>query len=125
MPSAFRGDGSGNGESQWSPSADISESKKEYLVKANLPDVDRSDIDVSVEDGVLTIKGERKHSKEEDDETLHRVETFYGEFLRSFSLPSSVDASNIKAEYKKGVLRVHLPKTKESEKLAPTRIEIS
>lgn len=97
---------------EWSPSADITETKKEYLVKVELPDVDKEDIHVSVRDGTLTIEGERTHSDEEEDKTYHRVESFYGQFLRSFTLPSNVDESKLKADSKKGVLRVHLPKTK-------------
>ncbi len=109
---------------EWSPSADISETKKEYLVKAELPDIDKPDIHVSVHEGTLTIEGERKHHKEEEDETYHRVESFYGRFSRSFTLPGNANESMIKADYKNGVLRVHVPKTKElpKEKSAEIRV---
>lgn len=104
-------DEDGHNIAEWSPSADISETKKEYLVKAELPEVDKKDIHVSVSEGTLKIEGERKHSQEEEDETYHRVESFYGKFSRSFVLPADADESKIKADAKNGVLRVHLPKT--------------
>jgi HSP20 family protein len=107
-------DKAGHNIVEWSPSADISETKKEYLVKAELPDVDKADIHVSVHEGTLTIEGERKHRTEENDETYHRVESTYGTFSRSFALPDNIDESNIKADNKNRVLRVHLPKTKEA-----------
>jgi HSP20 family protein len=107
-------DKDGNHVAEWSPSADISETKKEYLIKTDLPDVEKSDIQVSVNDGMLTIDGERKNRKEEEDETYHRVESFYGKFSRTFTLPDNVDEAKIGADCKNGVLRVHLPKTKES-----------
>lgn len=122
MPKLF--DDDGNGASQWAPSADISETKKEYLVKAELPDVGKSDIHVSVDDGALTIRGERKHHKEESDETYHRVESFYGTFSRAFALPDNIDASKITSNCKNGVLRVHLPKTKESKLEKATEIKV-
>jgi len=106
-------DNNGHNIDEWSPSADISETKKEYLVKAELPDVDKEDIHVAVHEGTLTIEGERKHHSEEKDETYHRIENIYGKFSRSFTLPTNVDESHIKAECKKGILRVHVPKTKE------------
>lgn len=110
---------------EWSPSADISETKKEFLIKAELPDVDKDDIHVSVLDGALTIEGERKHHKEEEDETYHRVESFYGSFMRSFPLPSNVDESKIKAESKNGILKIHMPKTKESAPAVSKEIKVN
>ena len=107
-------DENGNGEKQWSPSADIIESWKEFLIKAELPDVEKSDINVSIDDGRLTIEGERKHEKEDSDETCHRIESFYVSFFRSFVLPTNIDTSRISAKYKNGILRVHLPKTADS-----------
>lgn len=104
-------DKEGHNIAEWTPSADISETKKEYLVKAELPDVDKKDIHVTVSDGTLKIEGERRHEKEEEDETYHRVESFYGKFSRSFVLPTDADETKIKADSKNGVLRVHLPKT--------------
>ncbi len=118
-------DKDGHNIAEWSPSADISETKKEYLVKAELPDVDKKDIHVSVSDGTLKIEGERKHSKEEEDETYHRVESFYGKFSRSFALPADADEMKIKADSKNGVLRVHLPKTDEPPVEKSAEIEVT
>lgn len=97
----------------WRPNADISETRKEYLIKADLPGVKREDANVSINEGVITIEGERKSEEEEKDEKRHRVESFYGKFSRSFSLPDDVTEDRIAAEYKDGVLKVHLPKGKE------------
>ena len=116
------GDGETRGiDLNWRPVADISETEKEYLIKAELPEVDRNDVHVSVDNGLVTISGERKMDKEEKDATQHRVESFYGTFSRSFSLPSDVDASKISAKSKNGVLKVHLPKT---EIKKPKAVEI-
>ena len=95
----------------WRPRADISESKKEYLIKAELPEVERDDIHIEIENGMLTISGERQMEKDEETEKQHRIESFYGKFSRSFSLPSDVDEAKISAKTKSGVLKVHLPKT--------------
>jgi HSP20 family protein len=118
-------DNNGHTVASWTPSADISETKKEYLVKAELPDVEKSDIHISFDEGKLLIEGERKYKKEEEDEARHLTESFYGKFSRMFALPNNIDPANIKAEYKKGVLRIHLPKTKESEPNSPVKIEIN
>jgi len=118
-------DEDGHNITEWTPSADISETKKEYLVKAELPDVDKKDIHVSVSDGTLRIEGERKHSKEEEGETYHRVESIYGKFSRTFALPTNADESKIKADCKKGVLRVHLPKTEEAPVAESAEIEVT
>jgi len=112
MPVLF--DKEGNDFTEWSPSADISETKKEFLIQAQLPGVDKSDIHVMVNDGALTIEGEHKRHKEEDDETFHRVENFYGKFCRTFAMPDNIDETKIQAQCKNGVLKVHLPKSKES-----------
>ncbi|HLS81966.1 MAG TPA: Hsp20/alpha crystallin family protein [Steroidobacter sp.] len=108
---------------EWSPTADISETDKEYLIKAELPEVKKEDVKITVEDGVITLSGERKHEKESKDENELRVESFYGTFSRSFVLPDDADAKGIRAESKDGVLRVHIPKT-ESKKPKPIQIEI-
>lgn len=100
-----------NAEETWSPTSNISETDKEYLIKAELPEVKKEDVKVELADGVITISGERKHEKEHKDENEIRVESFYGSFSRSFSLPDNVDANGIRAESKDGVLRVHIPKT--------------
>ena len=95
---------------QWAPSADISETDQEYLVRAELPAVQKEDVHVTLEDGVLTIRGERRHRQMEKTEKFHRVESFSGEFSRSFSLPDDTDAAGVRAESKDGVLTVHIPK---------------
>jgi HSP20 family protein len=94
----------------WTPSVDIGENDKEYLVKAELPEVNKEDIKVTVDDGTLSICGERKAEKEEKGTKFHRVERTYGRFERSFSLPDETDSDHITSEYKDGVLTVHLPK---------------
>jgi HSP20 family protein len=98
----------------WRPSVDISETKKDYLIKAELPEVEREDVHVSVENGLLTISGERNYEKEEDTETQHRVESMYGRFSRSFTLPTDADDMNISAKSKNGILKVRIPKIKET-----------
>lgn len=105
---------------QWSPVADITETDKEYLIKAELPEVKKEDVKITLENGVLTISGERRHEKEHKEENEIRVESFYGTFARSFSLPDNIDAKGIHAESKDGVLRVRIPKTPvaESKKVA-------
>ena len=103
--------GSNDAESsEWRPAANISETDKEYIIRAELPEVSKEDVDVSVHDGVITIKGERRFEKADDSEKTHRIESFYGSFARSFSLPADVDEENIRAQSKDGVLRVYLPK---------------
>lgn len=108
---------------QWRPATDISETKKAYVVKAQLPDVKREDVSVTVDNGMLKIEGKREWKKEEDDEKQHRTESFYGTFARSFSLPEDVDVSKIRAETKDGVLTVRLPKSK-ADKSEPKKIEV-
>jgi HSP20 family protein len=105
----------------WVPAVDIAETAEEYLVKAELPEVKKDDVRVSFEDGVLTIEGERRQEKEEKGRKFHRVERSYGRFLRSFRVPDEVDGARIRAEFKDGVLAVHLPK---SEKAKPKAVEI-
>jgi HSP20 family protein len=95
---------------EWRPVANISETEKEYLIKAELPEVSRDDVEVTVHDGVITIKGERRMENTDENETQHRVESFYGSFSRSFSLPADVDETAIQAKSKDGMLKVHLPK---------------
>lgn len=111
-------------EFEWRPNVDISESKKEYLIKAELPDIDKDDVDVSVENGLLTISGERHFESDEETETQHRVERMYGKFSRRFALPSDIDESKISAKSKNGVLKVRIPKSKESTE-QPVHITVS
>jgi HSP20 family protein len=106
---------------EWSPLVDISEDDKEYLIKAEVPDIKKEDIKLAVQDDVLTISGERKSEKEEKGKRYHRVERTYGSFMRSFTLPEDADGSRVSADYKDGMLNVHLPK---SEKAKPKSIEV-
>jgi len=106
---------------EWSPLVDISEDDKEYVVKAELPEMKKEEIKISVHDDVLSITGERKYEKEEKGKKYHRVERSYGSFMRSFTLPEDADGSKVHAEYKDGVLTVRLPK---SEKAKPKSIEV-
>src|SRR5881398_967242 len=106
----------------WTPLADITEDEKEYVIKAELPELKREDVKVTVENGVLTITGERKFEKEEKKKKYHRVERGYGTFVRSFTLPDDADANKVKAEFKTGLLTVHLPK---SEHAKPKQIEVN
>lgn len=105
----------------WAPEVDIIESEKEYLIKAELPEIKKEDVKVSVEKGVLTIQGERKQEKEEKGKKFHRIERSYGAFERSFTLPDDADEERVSAEFKDGVLSVHLAK---SEKAMPKPIPI-
>jgi HSP20 family protein len=93
----------------WAPAANISETKKEYLIKAELPEIKKDDVKVTFLNGVITIAGERKQVKEADENDL-RIESFYGTFSRSFAMPDDVDEAGIRAESHEGVLRVHIPK---------------
>jgi HSP20 family protein len=99
----------------WSPRVDIAETDKEFSIKAEIPDVNKEDVKVTVENGVLSITGERKQEKEEKGKKFHKIERYYGSFTRSFVLPSNVDDSNIKADYKDGVLRLKIPKTNKNK----------
>jgi HSP20 family protein len=94
----------------WSPALDVQESDAEYLVKADLPDMTKENVKVGIEDGVLTIEGERKQEKEETTKKYHRLERAYGKFVRRLTVPSDVDEAKVAAEFKNGVLNVHLPK---------------
>jgi HSP20 family protein len=106
----------------WVPSVDVSETNGEYQIKAEIPDVKKEDVKVTLEDGVLTIQGQRKQEKEDKGTKYHRVERAYGSFVRSFTLPDLVDEEKVKAEFKDGVLSLQLPK---SEKAKPKAIEVT
>lgn len=95
---------------EWSPRVDIVEDEKEIIVKAELPDMKKQDVKVIVEQGVLTISGERKMEKEEKTKKYHRIESEYGSFMRSFALPGAIAEDKVSADFKDGVLKVHLPK---------------
>jgi HSP20 family protein len=114
----------GNGRKlEWAPSADISETDKEYVIRAELPAVKKEDVQVTLDDGMITIKGERKQQREDKNEKFHRVESFYGSFERRFSLPENVNADTIRCESKDGILTVHIPKT-ETVKQKPKQIAV-
>jgi len=106
---------------QWLPLVDIIEDDKEYLIKAELPEVKKDGVKVTVENGVLTISGERRFEKEEKDKKYHRIERAYGSFTRSFSVPDDADDAKVGAEFKDGVLTVRLAK---SEKARPKSVEV-
>jgi HSP20 family protein len=95
----------------WTPSVDISETDTAYLIKGEIPGVKKEDVKVTLQDGMLTIKGERQQEKEEKGKKFHRVERSYGSFVRSFRMPDDVDESTIKAEFKDGMLNVTLSKS--------------
>jgi len=95
----------------WTPSADISETNKAYLIKAEIPGINKEDVKVTLQDGMLTIQGERKMEKEEKDKKFHRIERSYGSFMRSFRVPDDADASAVKADFKDGMLNVTLNKS--------------
>jgi len=105
----------------WIPAVNISEDDKEYLIKAEIPEVDKKDVKVTVEDGVLSIQGERKKEKEEKGKKFHRIESSYGSFFRSFTLPQNIAEHKLTADFKDGTLLVHLPKT---EIAKPKSIEV-
>jgi HSP20 family protein len=100
---------------EWAPLVDISEDDKEYLIKADLPEVKKEDVKISVHEGVLAISGERKYEKEEKGKKYHRVERAFGRFERSFSVPEDSEEDKVSAEFKDGVLKVHLPKSAKSK----------
>ena len=106
---------------EWAPLVDISESDKEYMIKAELPDVKKDDVKLSMEEGTLTITGERKFEKEEKGKKYHRVERSYGSFVRNFSFPDDASPAKVSAEFKDGVLSVHLGKP---QKAKPQQIEV-
>jgi len=108
----------------WSPAVDIYETDHELVLKADVPEIDPKDVGIQLENGTLTLKGERKFENEKSGKGFHRVERSYGTFVRAFSLPETVDPEQVKAEYKNGVLTVTLPK-KEIAKPRTINVEIS
>ena len=105
----------------WSPAADVQESDTEFLIKADLPEVAKEDVKVQVENGVLTVQGERRREEESNGKRFHKIEREYGKFVRRFALPIEIDATKVQAEFKNGVLNVHLPKT---AKATPKAIDV-
>ena len=106
----------------WSPAVDIYETEGEIVVKAELPGMDRKDIQLNLENNVLTIRGDRRFEKETKEDNYQRIERSYGGFSRSFSIPTTVDEDQIRADYKDGVLKVALPK---KEQAKPKQIQIA
>ena len=109
------------GFADWAPLVDVTEDEKEFLIKAELPEVNKEDVKVLIENGILRISGERRFEKEEQGKTYHRIERSYGSFERSFTLPESSTPEAMTAEYKDGLLTLHVPK---SEEAAPKSIEV-
>ena len=105
----------------WFPAVDVIETEKDYVIKAELPEVKKEDVKVTVQDGVVTIQGERRQELEDKNRRFHRVERSYGSFVRSFTMPDFVDETKVSADFKDGVLSLHLPKT---EKAKPRAIEV-
>jgi HSP20 family protein len=106
---------------EWAPVVDITEDDKAYVIKAELPEVKKEDVHVTVENGVLTLTGERKVEKEEKGRKYHRIERSYGTFARSFALPDDIDANKVNASYKDGMLTITVAK---SEHAKPRQIEV-
>lgn len=107
---------------RWAPAVDVYENKDSVVVKAELPGVDPKEVEISVEDGTLYLKGERKSESEDQRDGYHRLERSYGSFARAFTLPDSVDPEKVSAEYKDGLLSVTLPKREESK---PKKVKIA
>lgn len=107
--------------SQWAPLVDVSEDEKGYVIKAELPEIKREDVRVTLENGVLTLSGERKFEKEEKGRRYHRVERAYGTFTRSFTMPEDAESDHVTADFRDGVLNVRIAK---SEKARPRSIEV-
>ena len=105
----------------WAPAIDVEETDREYRIKADLPEVTKSDVKVNIEDGVLTIEGERKQEKEEKNKKFHRVERMYGKFVRRLNVPSDVAQDQVAAEFANGVLNVRLPKSAAAK---PRNVEV-
>ncbi len=106
---------------RWVPAMEVSETSDAYIVRVELPGVKTDDIEVTLQEDILTIKGKRERSEERKDETIHFVERSYGEFVRSLRIPTDVKVDAVEASYKDGVLEVRLPKSEESK---PRRIEV-
>ena len=107
---------------EWTPLVDVSEDATEYLIQAELPEVKKEDVKITMEDGTLTIAGDRKYGKEDNTRKYHRVERAFGTFGRSFSLPDDASPGRVTADFKDGVLKVHLAK---NEKARPQQVEVT
>jgi HSP20 family protein len=120
--SSLQGRSDSSAITTWAPAVDIFETENELVLKADLPDINEKDLDVRVENNMLTVRGERKFEKKVEKESYLRVERAYGSFSRSFSLPNTVNTEAINAEYKNGVLTVELPKRAESK---PKQVKVN
>ncbi len=116
VPDTFKDD------SAWLPSIDVSETKEAIIIRAEVPGISKDDIDVTVADGTLTLKGEKKHEHEEKEENFHLVESSHGSFSRTFRLPDEIDTENVNAVYTDGVLKITVPKTEKEE---PKKITVA
>lgn len=105
----------------WAPSINVSETPNAYVLKAELPGVKKDDVKLQLQDGILTISGERRYEQDHKDEKVHRVETAYGSFMRSFSVPEDASADAIEANYKDGMLTVKMPKLAPDQKKKPLK----
>jgi HSP20 family protein len=119
---AFERTGEQSNISAWAPAVDIYETEQELVVKADLPDVDLKDLDIRVENNILTIRGERKFEKKVNEESYLRVERSFGSFARSFTLAKTVNPDAIKAEYQNGVLTLTIPKREEAK---PKQVKVN
>ena len=122
MSNFSKGSDEGFMSGAWSPSVDIFENKDNLVIEAELPGMKREDVDVSIENNILTLRGERKFEKKDEGDNYHRVERSYGSFTRSFTLPQTVTSENAVADFSNGVLRVQLQKREETK---ARKIEIS
>ncbi|HEY9164648.1 MAG TPA: Hsp20/alpha crystallin family protein [Candidatus Kryptonia bacterium] len=114
-------DGNVSGLSRWAPHVDVSENHDAYTIKAELPGVSKNDVKITLQDNILTLKGEKKNENEEKNAEYHRIERSYGSFERSFTLPTGVKSDKIDASFKDGVLSITLPKVEEAK---PREIEV-
>ena len=105
----------------WRPAVDIVERENEYVAKVELPGVSKNDVKITMQDNVLTIRGEKQQEKKDKETNFHRVERFYGSFQRSFTMPTSVRSDQIDAEYTDGILTIRMPKAEEAK---PKQIEV-
>ncbi len=106
------------------PSVDIAESKKAYKISVEVPGIDPEQIDLHVDNGTLVLSGEKSQESEDDDEGFHRIERSYGQFRRVLTLPEDADPDGIKADFKNGVLKIRIPRVKQSEKPGAKKVEI-
>src|SRR5579862_9922770 len=120
--SSFKGNGDNSALTTWAPAVDIYETENELVLKADLPEISEKDLDIRVENNMLTIRGERKFEQKVNEDNYLRIERTYGSFSRSFSLPNTVNTEAIKADYKNGVLTVQLPKRAESK---PKQVKVN